>query len=344
MTKHETNIMKGVAIMLMLFLHLFNQTPYESLYEDIFYLGDTSFVYLLSRACNPVAFFLMLGGYGMYYVYQKGDKNKYIRILKLYTHYWVILSIFLIIGYFIFDKQIGSFGTLISNITGFKTTYNAEIWFLLPYVLLSVSSSWLFSFTDRFKTKYVLGIQLFIYLCTSFLISKYGESFIYKNNWIYVPLLYFHLMFPFYLGAMSVKHQIFQKISANDFTKKIKPFGFLILILLIALRVILKTGALHTFYAYAFIIIFLNSKRLSFFDKVLSFLGKHSMNMWMIHSWFCYYLFKDFIYGFKYPILIYIILLAISLCCSILINFICTPLEKLINRIFYIKDVMPSVR
>ena len=57
--------MKGIAILLMLFYHLFNQMRYVDLCDCLIYIGDAPAVYILSRAANPVAFFLVLGGYGM---------------------------------------------------------------------------------------------------------------------------------------------------------------------------------------------------------------------------------------------------------------------------------------
>ncbi|MDE6309159.1 MAG: hypothetical protein K2L81_03085, partial [Muribaculaceae bacterium] len=54
----------------------------------------------------------------------------------------------------------------------------------------------------------------------------------------------------------------------------------------------------------------------------LALLGKHSMNMWMIHSWGCYYLFRDFTYSFRYPLIIFLMLVAISLICSVAVNYI----------------------
>lgn len=57
MTKQETQIMKGVAILLMIFLHLFNQMSNVELCRSFIYIGDIPFVYWLSAAANPVAFF-----------------------------------------------------------------------------------------------------------------------------------------------------------------------------------------------------------------------------------------------------------------------------------------------
>lgn len=51
--------------------------------------------------------------------------------------------------------------------------------------------------------------------------------------------------------------------------------------------------------------------------------------MWMIHSWFCYYLFHDFIYSFSYPILIFMALIVISYHSSLIVNQIALPIERL---------------
>jgi hypothetical protein len=55
MTKQETQIMKGVAILLMIFLHLFNQTRNVELCESFIYIGNMPFVYWLSAATSPVS-------------------------------------------------------------------------------------------------------------------------------------------------------------------------------------------------------------------------------------------------------------------------------------------------
>lgn len=62
---------------------------------------------------------------------------------------------------------------------------------------------------------------------------------------------------------------------------------------------------------------------------VLARLGDQSMNMWMIHTWFCYYLFHDFIYSFSYPVLIFVVLTVISYICSLIINWIALPVERM---------------
>lgn len=71
MSKEYTNYLKGVAILMMLFLHLFNHLDWDISLKSIFYIGEIPLVYYISRMCNPVPFFLILSGYGLYAVYIK---------------------------------------------------------------------------------------------------------------------------------------------------------------------------------------------------------------------------------------------------------------------------------
>lgn len=101
MTKQESTQAKGLAILLMLFLHLFNL---DDSFVSLVNVGSIPLVRIMARACNPVAFYLILGGMGLYIVWEKGhgtvlDNAK--RILRLYSHYWVILILFVTVGYFI---------------------------------------------------------------------------------------------------------------------------------------------------------------------------------------------------------------------------------------------------
>lgn len=207
-------MMKGVAILLMIFLHLFNQSVNVDLCRNFIYIDGTPLVLILSRASNPVAFFLILGGYGLYKVYVRGDRHRWTRILKLMIHYWVILVVFLSIGHFMHPLEYpGSWLSLLSNATGFHTTYNGEMWFLLPYVLLSAISPVLFRIMSRFKAIYVIVGTLLIHLCTSFCISRYGTIFFYHNYLAYTPLLVCHLLFNFSLGAMAARTNFFEKFA-----------------------------------------------------------------------------------------------------------------------------------
>lgn len=331
MTRQQSQMMKGVAILLMIFLHLFNQESNVALCHNLLFVDGTPLVSILSRAANPVAFFLILGGYGLYRAYEKGDRHRWSRLLKLMIHYWVILLIFVTVGHFIQPYAYpGSFLKILSNVSGYQTTYNGEMWFLLPYVILSACSKPLFGFIKRFCAWQVVTVTLFIHLVTSYCISRYGAEFLYSNYWAYDPLLVFHFLFNFCLGAMTARCNFFERLSAR--IGKIRHIGILGLSGVIVLVSISCVFKYNFFYAFGIITCLLFVKMPHRIKTTLGKLGDQSMNMWMIHSWFCYYLFHHFIYSFEYPPLIFVVVTVISYACSLIVNKITFPVERLFMR------------
>ena len=68
-SKEQSLALKGCALFMMVFLHLFNQT---SNLQDTFSLCEVAGVPLvnfLSKGMNPVGFYMFLSGYGLYYVH-----------------------------------------------------------------------------------------------------------------------------------------------------------------------------------------------------------------------------------------------------------------------------------
>ena len=85
------------------------------------------------------------------------------------------------------------------------------------------------------------------------------------------------------------------------------------LLMLYISRCIISSAAFSPFYVCMFILLFLRIKWWSWIERSMMFLGKFSTSVWLIHTWFCYYLFHDFIYGFHYPMLILVVEFAVSI-------------------------------
>lgn len=216
MTKDESMMMKGVAILLMIFGHLFYQDYHIAKTINYIYIAGVPLAQMLTRATSPVAFYLILGGYGLYKVYEAGDTHRYTRIFKLIVRYWVVLLIFVLLGSFLRpDIYPGDWKDMLSNFTGYHTTFNYELWFLLPYIILSLLSPWLFNIMNRFKPIAVVGATLTVYIFTSFCISRYGEEYLYQNEWLYNPFLALHLLFDFSVGAMAARTGFFNKVKSQ---------------------------------------------------------------------------------------------------------------------------------
>ena len=71
MSKEYSNYIKGVAILLMVCLHIFKSGTEASALGNLFTIGDVPLVMYLTRMCNPVPFFLMVSGYGLYSVFSR---------------------------------------------------------------------------------------------------------------------------------------------------------------------------------------------------------------------------------------------------------------------------------
>ena len=80
----------------------------------------------------------------------------------------------------------------------------------------------------------------------------------------------------------------------------------------------------------------------------MQFVGKHSMNMYLTHTFIFCLFFPDFIYGFKYPILIFLALFTTSLLLSVCIEFVKKRigfyklLDKAVNFINRIGGLVPK--
>lgn len=184
MSKEYTGYLKGVAILLMVFLHLFKFYDEDVLLFNLINLNGTPLNYYISRMCNPVPFFLILSGYGLYVTYSKrsvGVKN-WKRVCNLYLHLWLIYLIFVPLGAFIKpDMYPGDLLTFIKNATSWQCSYIGEQWFFLPYILLMVLSPIIFKFFDKIGPAGALIISIFSYIATVYLTKKYGEGHLSEN-------------------------------------------------------------------------------------------------------------------------------------------------------------------
>ena len=89
-SKADTMAVKGVAILFMLFAHLFNNQQLIGLSTPLAYVGEQPLVYLLIFAMNPVHFFIFLSGYGLSLSNKNGgvkDVCVFIRIIGLRSCY-----------------------------------------------------------------------------------------------------------------------------------------------------------------------------------------------------------------------------------------------------------------
>lgn len=240
----------------------------------------------------------------------------------------MILALFTIPSFVYNGNYYTNCSSVINNYTAFNTSWYAEGWFLFPFVCLSLLSPLLFKLTDKFRVGWVLPVSFLVGTCTSFIVSRYGAQYLYNNLWLYNPFLIVHLAPSFIFGAMLQRTGFIHKVQKKCNSKWLwLAFGGTVIIMCLT-----RTAAWGPLYATTFIVLSLSAPRWLWIDKVLAHLGNHSMNMWLIHAWFCYYIFHDLMYSLRYPLVIFVTLVVVSLLCSYFVNAVCSFITIIYHR------------
>lgn len=337
MTKEQTNILKGIAILMMLFLHLFNGSNLTDVCEPLLFIGSTPLVHIISKACNPVGIFLMLSGYGLSYTYFRGKlsfNGQEHRLFKLYIHYWIILLIFVSIGSFVRpEKYPESLSDIIMNFTSISNSYNSETWFLFAYALLSLTSIWIFKCIDKLGCVKSIIITWILYMISCYITSRYIAVNKAYTEWYTYIITYFNVLFSFVIGAVFHR-QVEKGKGSIPFLHSHKLTTFAILMTLIIINFFISSAATSYLFEFSYIFLLLHLTFNGITKRFLIAMGKQSMVMWLTHSFFCYHIFHDFIYGFKYPIVIYVVLIVISYVVSLPISYLS---KTVILRVAFLK-------
>jgi len=344
MSKDRSVIIKGFAILLMLFYHLFYRIDDVMLCDNLIYISGKPFSYILARAAHPVSFFTILSGYGLYVVYS-GNKpySPYKKVLQLYLRYWLTIILFIPIGYFIVGGDIypGRLSNIIANISGVSTSWNGEIWFLLPFCILLVFSKQLAICVNKYNPWIILIVSFCITVLGGKLTSWYGPSFLFSHRLMYIPVLSMTLLLGFSIGMLLAKYNLLELKRFN----KWKPIGImgcdvdavergktLIVIILclicISIRCCINIPFIHIIYTVVMIVLLANMSGFTCLDKIMYRIGQHSTTMWFVHTYFCIYFFRNFIYGFRYPIAVFLALVVISFTTSVVVDTLYEFIKK----------------
>lgn len=320
--------------MMMLWFHLFLYPDMVDLFQPLFRVGSTPIEYFIARASYPVSFFLILSGYGLTFVYEhKGlhAKSQLKRISKIYINYWIIIAIYVALAAFVRPGFIKlDILHIISNLTAFYCTWNGEVWFLFPYTLLSLTAAFIvktiYSMKDKERLLTILSTYVIVFIALK-LIPLPENKYIrpcYMQIIYYVQLLFYFslgiLLYMYYQHRQEINMWISRKTLISAKLMHINSLVWLLLLILI--KSFIKITIADGIYAFLFIILFNNLNLNRHLKAFLLVMGKYSMQMWMIHTIICVYLFHDFIYGFRYPIIIYIVLLTLSFFSAYCIYFL----------------------
>ncbi len=328
----DSSVMKGIAIILMLFYHLF--------YEAESYAGYTinyqpftadqlgGYVYQ-ARIC--VAMFIFISGYGLTMSCQKhltenADSEaatfrfSYSRTIRLMSSYWFVLLLLLI------AQPLGR-----TVIDAYGTSLTAGIFYFLIDVL---GLSFCVTTPTMNPTWWYMSLALFFIWVIPVLYQLIRKFGIYTVSALTVMILMMlipesevtRLLVTFIAGIFCAEIRFFEKI--DELTRSRRVIVFLAAaaccVLLLKLRYtsmlrgLTDAGIVLTLA----VVIHLFLSRIPAVSSVPAFLGKHSMHMFLIHNMLYTYYLKDFFYSFRYWWLITIVLVAVSLVVGMIVEWI----------------------
>lgn len=335
MTKSDTRQLKGLAILMMLWLHLFSdeETVYQCSY-GLTYFNGLPLVYCLTRlasCCVPI--YIFLGGYGLAATYQTTPGHRLHggrRALALMANFWLIFLIFIPIGCMVNpDLYPGSWQTLLLNATAVDYSYNGAWWFLLPYVLLTLTAQFFMAHYEQSSRRQdivMIGVLAFVHVGIYLLKSMLPEGhwLLTYGSWL---LNYLSMLLLFTLGILAVKYRGSLSLWRGHNMRLL-----LFLIVLCLIKMLLGSSSLlNVPFVLLLLSLLLSLQWPQWLRRKLEFLGLHSTNMWLIHYFF-YYILGNLIYDLRYPVVIFLVLTLTSLACSMVLRPLFEPLRKRIRQ------------
>lgn len=347
-TKEHTMQMKGIAIIILLFHHCFLNTqrwatvPYEKLattkgwgYYPISFAPFSSHTiqYLASFSKICVAMFVFMTGYGMWVSYESQKKkttmSNYIkkRMVTLMTGFLIIFVVTEVLaiptGRFIevYGHDFRSVVYMIIDALGLAKLLGTPLFCLTWwYMSLAIVLIMIFPFVHSIMEKYQ-----WVVVVASIIVPRacgFGQS---------TDL--FRYLLAYTLGMYFAQHDLLARIKEKFMEQNVAGKLLSLIVSLIGLAVIIKCrqnawigwkyldfwdGFAAMYVIIISYIYILNGK---WIVKGLGFLGKHSMNIFLIHSFYRDVFFHEFTYSFYYAWLDYIVLMAISLVTSIVLEW-----------------------
>lgn len=335
--KNASIALKGVAICLMMLHHCFKDVDLFSNYTVSFYpFRQDWIVGLADMAKICVSLFAFISGYGLYLSYKakKDSPTAWVakRYVKTFSGYWFVFVFCIIITFFLDRRPMHIF------VWGDKTIWEAITHFGINFLGLS----------KLFRTRTL--IVTWWYMSAAFVFIILTPLFVKFEEHLYLVLIYiivlprlllgresdvvflgsqaaYSFLVPYLLGMIFAKYGYMDRM----FGAKGKWIRLVVELLTLAFcyKVYLNTDIEYFWEiklglsALVFILLCVEFViPIPGVKQVLQFLGKHSMNIFLVHSFIRSVYLEDFVYGMKHFVLIMVVLLVLSLLVSILLELI----------------------
>ncbi|MCI2046970.1 MAG: acyltransferase [Faecalibacterium sp.] len=348
-TLQDTNLLKGLAVGMMLFHHLFTYDYRLAAGVGYLSLGSyygSKYETILGAFCQLcVALFLALGGYGTWLSWVRAENRRAKwcqKILRLYSGFWKVFAVFIPIAILLHDPMVVpvTLRGLLGNFFAFDLTYNGEWWFLTPYLLLTAAFPLIYRWLRQkrvpgwVEAAFVVAAQLAV--CKALpQAMRYVPAFANTLLWqqLYAALRWAG---PFLMGCLAARDNWFAR--AQGLVQN-RPLRYACCAAVLAAVFFARAfggmgDTLDCLYAPLFLAAAGAILRdIPLLRGALALLGRYSMPIWLVHSFYCYHFCQAFVYCLRWPALIFVQLALMSLATAWLLEKVCTVLGKGLRRI-----------
>lgn len=332
LTPVQSEILKSVALLLLLCHHLF-YIP-TNLFEDFSVAGIHDIVNKTAMACKAcVPFFVFLSGYGLAAsAEQTGivDIKRFFmrRFTKLYLNYWLVWLIFVPVGVLFFGISFESvYGhehtaaglvadfLWLLNITG-AYGYNPTWWFYSCIILLYVLFPFIFVLCRK-----PIAVHLMFW-------GSIALTFC-PLVWLQ-PIRYYILAFLLgiyfrngLMASIPPCNKLINKIIHKSLSKWETIALGMIMVAAFPLRMLMPPALVFdTATAILIVLLFHNINLHPALAKSMAFLGQHSFNIFLFHTFIYFLYLPQIVYWHRNPVVVFITLLLICITISSSIEYL----------------------
>lgn len=305
LNKKVSNIIKGIAIILMLIHHFwgFPNWIIESNKHSYIIINSLKIEVIIGgfgKIC--VSMYAFITGYAIYINRNKYSSLKYriIRIVRFLLNYWIFAFGFIILGYLI-NERLPDVIHFIYNLFGVATcvfeygegytcvtmawyvSFYISIMIILPITLINTNKGFII---DTFLMSFILTILYYIF-CKASITSIPIIGGILDNILIYIKYIL--------IGYYVAQYKVFNTI--NDLLKMKGLLKIFLGIIMCMLIFILRVKAPNFYLDHIYVTVFIFSiiliykecikyKVATWIEKIILLISTESLNIWFIHSIF----------------------------------------------------------
>ena len=296
-TVEKTEHIKGIAVILLMWHHLFGIVDSVSWVSPLKGLD----IIIGSSAKICIALFLFCSGYGLYHSFISKERppKSYIlkKAVKTVIPYWISMLVAIICLAILgrFDPKY-----LLNNVFCWildENLYVSFAWYIKIYLLLLLVLPLIRMIESKWK-KNIL-IDTVIYIVLPFIIYYFFQDYMDESQFISIThtlfssFLFFIFLFPlFSIGIIFAKYGLYNKIrklsekipKAIIITISVLICGYVIYLRYLFFYNCISDVAYGTFFTISAMLIFDNSKIKSRY--VIPYLGRKSISYWLLSSMF----------------------------------------------------------